>query len=86
MDITLTIGASTFVPYSFSYTNGLSIITINSGASRLGISFGSMLLECSECHTPIAEIAGGSLIIKSKHHSQRHTTAISLNDLMNLHL
>ena len=82
MDITLTIGTSVFVPHSFSYESGLSIITINPGASRIGVSFGSTLLQCSECNTPIAEITGGSLVIKSKHHSQRHATAIALSDLI----
>lgn len=85
MEITLTIGASVFVPHSFSYEDGLSIITIYPDASRLGVSFGSTLLTCADCNTPVAELVGGSLVIRSKHHSQRHVTAIALSDLTALH-
>jgi hypothetical protein len=44
-------------------------------------------VSCSECRTPVAEIQGDLLIIKTKHHGEWHTTAIKFTgdlDIENL--
>lgn len=84
MDIYIGIGTSIFRPTHFGYSSGLSIIYLDPPSSKIGVAFSATLLHCAQCNTPIAEVAGGSLIIKSKHHSQRHTTAIAISELQNL--
>ena len=81
MDISINIGGSIIYPEKFVIESGLSLIYLFPDASKLGLVFNSTKLKCSECNTPVAEISNGSLIIKSRHHSQRHATAIPINQL-----
>ena len=40
-------------------------------------------LRCDECRTPVAEIRGGYLVIKAKHHGGvTHTTVIPIRELL----
>lgn len=41
----------------------------------------SEVLRCVHCGTPIAEIQGGVLVIRSKHHGQQHINLLRLEDL-----
>ena len=50
----------------------------------MSIDFPEQKVRCSDCNTPIFQVEGGSLIIKSKHHGERHLTAISLGELINI--
>ena len=36
------------------------------------------LVPCAECETPVAEVQDDVLIIKSRHHGDRHLTVIPL--------
>jgi hypothetical protein len=81
MNLTVTVGASVFTPY---FTTGMSIVYVNPPGSRIGLVFNPTKLTCAECNTPIAEIAAGSLIIRSKHHGSRHTTVISKKEITQL--
>ena len=80
-DISINIGGSVIYPVKFVVESGLSLVYLFPDASKLGIIFNSTKLKCSECNTPIAELIGGSLVIRSRHHSQKHITAIPLNQL-----
>lgn len=80
----INISGSQFVPDKFEYTSGLSMIWVSPGLSAFGVIMQPYKIQCAECNTPVAEIAGGSLIIRSKHHSKRHVTAFSKQDLINL--
>ena len=81
LDISINIGGSIIYPVKFVVESGLSLVYIFPDASKLGVVFNSTKLTCAECNTPVAEVSSGSLIIRSRHHSQRHTTAISINQL-----
>jgi len=39
-------------------------------------------LRCSQCSTPLAEVQNGCLVITAKHHGEKHTTVIPINDLV----
>jgi len=39
----------------------------------------SQPVQCDCCQLPAAEIVGGTLVIRSKHHGDRHTTVLSLD-------
>ena len=80
-NISVNIGGSVIYPTKFVVEAGLSLMYLFPDASKLGIVFNSTKLKCSECNTPIAELIGGSLVIRSRHHSQKHVTAIPLNQL-----
>ena len=80
-NISVNIGGSVIYPTKFVVEAGLSLMYLFPDASKLGIVFNSIKLKCSECNTPIAELIGGSLVIRSRHHSQKHVTAIPLNQL-----
>jgi hypothetical protein len=41
-------------------------------------------IKCSECGTPVLELVSGSIIIRSKHHSKRHITALPISSLKKL--
>lgn len=36
-------------------------------------------VQCDCCQLPAAEIVGGALVIRSRHHGESHTTALSLD-------
>lgn len=78
MDISVNIGGSIVYPDKMTVENGMSLVYLFPDTSKLGIVFNSTKLKCAECNTPIAEISGGSLVIKSRHHSQKHITAIPI--------
>ena len=80
-NISINIGGSIIYPVDFVVESGLSLIYLFPEALKLGIVFNSTKLKCSECNTPIAELIGGSLVIRSRHHSQKHVTSIPLNQL-----
>lgn len=39
------------------------------------------LVRCDECNTPIFEVVGETLVIRTRHHGERHTSIIPLNSL-----
>lgn len=41
----------------------------------------SKKVRCSDCGTPVAEMQGSVLLIKSKHHGEAHVTTIYLSQL-----
>lgn len=85
IDIEISVGGSMLTPHRYTFSSGLSLIYIfPEKANELGIAFNPTKVHCSECNTPIAEIIGGSFIIRSKHHGTRHVTAFSKKDLLNL--
>ena len=84
IDISVIVGGSTFFPDRFSFSSGLSLIYIYPPSSKIGLAFNPVKISCTECNTPIGEIAAGSLIIRSKHHGSRHTTVLSKSDLNTL--
>lgn len=71
------------IPDRVEYSRGLSLVMLYQDRS-IGVALGMSKLSCAQCNTPIAETFGGSLIIRSKHHSEKHVTAISIDDLMQL--
>ena len=79
--ISINLGGSVIYPVKCIIASGLSLIYLFPEASKLGIVFNSTKLKCAECNTPVAELIGGSLVIRSRHHSQKHVTAIPLNKL-----
>ena len=84
IDISVIVGGSVFLPDSFSFSSGLSLVYLYPPSSKIGLAFNPIKLSCAECNTPIGEIAAGSLIIRSKHHGSRHTTVLSKRDLIRL--
>lgn len=80
--IAVNIGGSLFYPQNIEYSSGLSVIFLLSGTSKLGRNLGAIKIKCSECNTPIFEISAASLIVRSKHHSNRHTTSIPISTLL----
>jgi hypothetical protein len=84
MDISVNFSGSTFYPERVTYTSGLSLMYLFTESTRLAIAFNPIKLKCSECNTPVAEIAGGSIIIKNRHHGKKHATSIAIDDLNNL--
>lgn len=36
---------------------------------------------CNQCNTIVIQVIGESLVIKDRHHSQQHTTILSIRDL-----
>ncbi len=85
IDISVSIGGSELSPHRYSYASGLSLIYVFAERSNeIGIAFNPTKIQCAECNTPIAEIIGGSFIIRSKHHSSRHVTSFSKHDILQL--
>lgn len=84
MDISVNFSGSLLYPEKVTYTSGMSLILLFTEASRIGIAFNPIKLKCHECNTPVAEIAGGSIIIKNRHHGQKHTTAFTVGDLQQI--
>ena len=41
-------------------------------------------VRCAECGTPVAEVQGETLVIRSKHHGDQHVTVITLDELRRL--
>ena len=41
-------------------------------------------VRCAECGTPVAEVQGEALVIRSVHHGDRHVTVLSLAELRRL--
>ena len=45
----------------------------------------STLVYCNHCGTPLFEITkDGYIVVKAKHHGERHTSEIRLRDLLHL--
>jgi hypothetical protein len=84
MDISVNFSGSTLYPEKITYTSGLSLMYLFTESTRLAIAFNPIKLKCSECNTPVAEIAGGSIIIKNRHHGSKHTTSIAIGELNKL--
>jgi hypothetical protein len=55
--------------------------SIMSAPSSNGIT-GKITCQC--CNTPVFEFKGGSLVIISRHHGNRHTTAFSFGSLVTM--
>ena len=81
LDISILFGGSMFTPDRYTFESGLSIVYIYPSTSKIGLAFNSTKLPCAECNTPVAEVAAGSLIIRSKHHGSRHTTILSKSEI-----
>lgn len=60
--------------------NPLSLTTSAVAASIASIG-GTRQMICASCGTPIAELVGGLLVIKSKHHGEQHITVLNLVSL-----
>ena len=84
MNISVTVGGSIFTPDKLIFKSGMSIVYVYPPGSKIGIAFNPTKLTCAECNTPIAEVAAGSLIIRSKHHGSRHITVLSKKDIISL--
>ncbi|MHC4181793.1 MAG: hypothetical protein ACYSR0_00390 [Planctomycetota bacterium] len=84
MDISVNFSGSILYPEKITYTSGLSLMYLFTESARFGIVFNPIKVKCDECNTPVAEIAGGSIIIKNRHHGSKHTTTIAVDDLNNL--
>lgn len=41
-------------------------------------------VRCAECGTPVAEVQGEALVIRSTHHGDKHVTVLSLAELRRL--
>ena len=41
-------------------------------------------IRCAECGTPVAEVQGGALVIRSIHHGNGHVTVLSWDELRRL--
>lgn len=39
-------------------------------------------IYCDCCDSPVAELRGDLLIVRAKHHGRRHTTLVSLAELV----
>jgi len=83
LDISINLGGSLFYPDKFTVTSGLSMVYLFHETASLGIVFNPIKIKCAECNTPIAELAAGSVIIRSKHHGKRHVTTLPVSDLIN---
>jgi hypothetical protein len=59
--------------------NPLSLATSAVAASILSV--GKRTMICDGCGTPVAELIGGFLVIKSKHHGEQHITVLNLVSL-----
>jgi hypothetical protein len=84
LDISVTIGGSVFYPEQYNFASGLSMIFVFPESTKVGVAFNPTKLKCAECNTPVAEVAAGSIIIRSKHHGNRHITAMSISDLQSI--
>lgn len=38
-------------------------------------------LPCAQCGTPFAEVVGGALVIRSKHHGREHVNVLTAEQL-----
>jgi hypothetical protein len=83
--LSISLGGSELSSYRYTYASGLSLIYLfPEKSSAFGVAFNPTKVQCSKCNTPVAEVVGGSLIIRSKHHGTRHVTAFSKSDLQKL--
>jgi hypothetical protein len=80
--IAVKVGGSLVYPQRVEYSAGVSILFLFPGASRIGSILETVKIKCAECNTPIFEIVSGSMVVKSKHHSSRHTTSIPIRRLL----
>jgi hypothetical protein len=57
---------------------------IQNSSSLLSVPLASSIfLWCSSaCNTPVAQVTGGYLIIKSRHHGKRHITKFGIKSLV----
>ena len=39
-------------------------------------------IKCAECGTPVAEVQGNELVIRTQHHGREHITVLSLLSLV----
>ncbi len=56
-------------------------LTTSAVSASLASAGGVMPFHCNHCGTPVAEIAGGMLIIRNKHHGEQHVTILNLISL-----
>jgi hypothetical protein len=84
MEISVNFAGSLLYPEKVTYTSGMSLVFLFTEASRIGVAFNPIKLRCNECNTPVAELAGGSIIIRNRHHGTKHTTSIAIDDLQNI--
>lgn len=43
-----------------------------------------LVLRCACCGLPYARVQGGCLVVESRHHGEKHTNAISLEEVARL--
>ena len=60
--------------------NAFSLST-SAVAASIAMTGGIKYIPCAQCNTPIAELIGGFLIIRSRHHGEKHTTVLNLISL-----
>jgi len=56
----------------------ISPLTLTTSAVAASLVSAKQAIICDKCGTPIAELAGGFLIIRSKHHGESHLTVLNL--------
>lgn len=79
-NISVVVDSVIYKSVDYTVSSGLSIISLPQ-LKHIGLSLSPIKLSCTECNTPVAEIESGSLIIRSKHHGNRHVTVFSKNML-----
>lgn len=51
---------------------------------RVGRKPSAEYLRCDECNTPVAEVRGDTLVIRSRHNREEHVTILRIADLVDL--
>ena len=59
----------------------ISALTLTTSAVAASLLSAKQAIICDKCGTPVAELAGGLLIIRSKHHGENHLTVLNLVSL-----
>lgn len=56
-------------------------LTTSAVAASLASAGGKSMMICNHCGTPVAELQGGFLILRGKHHGEQHITVLNLVSL-----
>jgi hypothetical protein len=61
----------------------INALSLNTSAVAASITScgGLQPIFCAHCGTPVAELVGGMLVIRARHHGENHVTVLNLVSL-----
>lgn len=51
---------------------------MQAGSSLIALLQSASNVHCDQCGTPVATLIGGALVIRSRHHSEKHVTVLNI--------